>query len=95
MAASRTVIEAYKSAYNLAELRAMLKQALEDRASGVQVTQANFQDAGGSGQMMPVDPNEIIEILQIAISELENPTSAKGPPPLAAGISFRFRRSET
>lgn len=95
MAASRNVINAYKSAYTPAELKAMLRQALDDRASGVQVTQANFQDAGGSGQMMPVDPNEIIEILQIAIQELESPNGPSGPPPMSARMNFRTRRSET
>lgn len=94
MAVSRTVIAAYRSAYTLAELRAMLKTALEERASGVHVTQINFQDGGGSGQVMPTDPNEMIEILQIVISELESGESL-GPPPMASRVTFRNRRSET
>ena len=94
MAASRTLIEAYKSAYNIAELRAMLRRALDDRASGVQVTQVNFQDGGGSGQMIGGDPNEVIEALKIAIDELDDPTTS-GPKPLASAADFSRRRSET
>lgn len=94
MAVSRTVIAAYKSTYTLAELKGMLKTALEERASGVLVTQVNFQDGGGSGQAMVTDPNEMIEILQIAISEIEDGAAA-GPPPMAGRITFRNRRSET
>lgn len=94
MAVSRTVIAAYKSAYTLAELRAMLKTALDERASGVTVTQVNFQEGGGTGQVMASDPNEMIEILQIAISELEAGDSL-GPLPMASRVTFRNRRSET
>jgi hypothetical protein len=94
VAASRTLIEAYKSAYNIAELRAMLRTALDERASGVQVTQVNFQDGGGSGQMIGGDPNEVIEALKIAIDELADPTST-GNKPLAAAVNFSRRRSET
>lgn len=73
----------------------MLKIALEERAAGVLVTQVNFQDGGGSGQAMITDPNELIEILQIAISEIASGVPGGGPPPMASRITFRNRRSET
>lgn len=72
----------------------MLKTALEERAAGILITQANFGDAGGTGQVLPVDANEMIEILQLAITEKENPT-APTQQPLAAAMNFRTRRSET
>lgn len=94
MAVSRTIIAAYKRCYTRAELQAALKIALNDRASGVQVTQVNFQDGGGSGQMITGDPNEVCEILEICLQELDG-DAATGPAPLCAGANFRTRRSET
>lgn len=94
MAVSRTVIAAYKSTYTLVELRVMLRTALEERASGVALTQVNFQEGGGSGQVLSADPNEMIEILQTAIFEMENPDES-GPKPLSSAVTFNRRRSET
>jgi hypothetical protein len=94
VAASETVISAYLRIYSKAQLTAALTQALADRASGVQVTQVNFQDGGGAGQVIAGDPNEVIEILELCLQRLENPDAA-GPKPLSARMSFRFRRSET
>jgi hypothetical protein len=94
VAVSETVIAAYLRIYNPAELRAALVTALNDRASGVLVTQVNFQDGGGSGEVMSGDPNEIIEILELCLQRIDDPTQA-AKKPLAAGMDFSKRRSET
>jgi hypothetical protein len=96
MAVSRSVIDAYKRLYNRAEVEAALKQALNDRASGVQVTQINFQDGGGSGQMIGGDPNEVIETLELVLQAMDAGENAiTGPPGLASSVNFSLRRSET
>lgn len=94
MAVSETVIAAYLRIYSRAELISALSIALNDRASGVQVTQVNFQDGGGSGQMISGDPNEVIEILELCLQRLDDPASS-GPKPLASRVTFHRRRSET
>jgi hypothetical protein len=96
MAVSRSVIDAYKRRFTRAQLETTLDKALEDRASGVQVTQVNFQDGGGSGQMIGGDPNEVIEIIEAVLKILdagEGATSA--PPGLASSVNFSTRRTET
>lgn len=93
MAVSETVIAAYLRIYSAAELTSALAIALNDRAAGVIVTQVNFSEGGGSGQMIAGDPNEIIEIMEICLQRLDNP--AAQAPPLASVINFRTRRSET
>ena len=92
MAASETVIAAYLRIYTPAELKSALAVALNDRATGVQVTQVSFQDGGGSGQVISGDPNEIIEILELCLQRLADPNARK---PLASAFNFNFRRSET
>ncbi len=94
MPVSRTVISAYTRVYSREQLEAALRIALDDRAAGVLVTQANFENGGGTGQMIQGDPNEVIEIIETCLQELDNPESA-GLRPMAAGVSFRHRRSET
>jgi len=94
MAVSRLMIDAYKRHYTIAQLSAAQKQALADRTSGVQITQINFQDGGGSGVMISGDPNEIIEICEVALQEMEE-TREIGVKPLAAAMNFSSRRFET
>lgn len=93
MAVSRTVIAAYKRCYTEAQLEEALRIALNDRASGVLITQVNFQDGGGNGQAISGDPNEIIEILELALQETEAGTIANKP--LSSRINFNTRRCET
>jgi len=93
VAVSKTVISAYKRCYTFEQLTEALQIALNDRASGVLVTQVSFQEGGGSGQPITGDPNEIIEILELTLQDIENGGSTR--PPLAAGINFSTRRSET
>lgn len=87
------MIAAYLRIYTPAELKSALAQALNDRASGVVVTQINFQDGGGAGQVISGDPNEVIETLELCLQRLEGRDN--GPKPLAAGMNFSTRRSET
>ena len=94
MAVSETVIAAYLRIYTSAELRSALSVALNDRASGVQVTQINFDAGGGSGQVISGDPNEIIEILELCLQRLYDP-SATQQKPLSARMNFSTRRTET
>lgn len=94
MAVSRLMIDAYKRHYTVEQLTAAQKQALADRTSGVQVTQVNFQDGGGTGTMISGDPNEIIEITELALQEMEN-TRETGIKPMAAAMDFSKRRFET
>jgi hypothetical protein len=88
------MIDAYKRQYTVQQLTAAQAQALADRTSGVQVTQVNFQDGGGTGTLISGDPNEIIEITEIAIQEMEL-TREIGTKPLAAAMNFSSRRFET
>lgn len=44
--------------------------------------------------MISGDPNEIIEILEICLQRLDDPTTS-AQKPLASRMSFRNRRSET
>jgi hypothetical protein len=92
MAVSPHVISAYKRLYSRAELEAALKQALNDRAAGVVVTQINLQDGGGAGQMIQGDPNEIIETLEICLQQLDGASAGGG---LGSVVNFSSRRSET
>lgn len=94
MPATRLMIDAYKRHYTVEQLSAAQKQALADRTSGVQITQVNFQDGGGTGTMISGDPNEIIEITEIALQEMEG-DRASGPAPFAAAMNFSRRRFET
>lgn len=94
MAASETIIAAYLRIYTPAELRTALGTALNDRAAGVLVTQVNFAEGGGSGQVISGDPNEVIEILELCLQRIDNPTAATQKP-LASVINFSPRRSET
>lgn len=93
MAASETVISAYLRIYTAAELRSALAVALNDRASGVVVTQISFSEGGGSGQMISGDPNEVIEILELCLQRIDSPGTGKKP--LASVMNFSTRRSET
>ena len=96
MAVSRSVIEAYKRRYSKAQVETALDQALADRASGVAVTQVNFQDGGGSGQAIGGDPNEVIEILEAVLKLYDAGEGATvAPPGLASSVNFSTRRTET
>lgn len=96
MAVSRSVIDAYKRLYTRAQLETALRKALDDRASGVLVTQVNFQDGGGSGQMIGGDPNEVIEILEAVLKVLDAGDGATtAPPGLMSSVNFSTRRTET
>jgi glycerate kinase len=94
MAVSRLMIDAYKRHYTAEQLAAAQKQALADRTSGVQITQVNFQDGGGTGSMISGDPNEIIEITEIALQEMEGDRET-GIKPMSAAVNFCTRRFET
>ena len=94
MAVSQTVISAYKRCYTTEQLRSALMQALNDRASGVQVTQATFQDGSGAGQMISGDPNEVIETIEICLQQIEAGDDYT-PPALSTAVNFRTRRAET
>ena len=96
MAVSRSVVDAYKRRFTRAQIEAALDQALADRASGVLVTQVNFQDGGGSGQMIGGDPNEVIEILETVLKVLDAGEAATtSPPGLVSAANFSTRRTET
>jgi 2-methylcitrate dehydratase PrpD len=94
MAVSQHVIDGYLLLYSKSDLEGALRQALSDRAAGVHVTSYHLGDAGGAGQMISGDPNEVIEILTIAIKQA-NGELTKGPPPLASVVNFSGRRVET
>lgn len=93
MAASQVVISAYIRLYSKSQLEAALRIALHDRASGVVMTQVNFQDGGGSGTPIVGDPNEVIEILELALRQIEGGSTQ--PKPMMAAVQFNRRRSET
>lgn len=92
MAVSQLIIDAYCRRYSQSQLEAALDQALADYASGVKITQVNFQEGGGTGQMIQGDPGQLIEILEIALKQKAG--ASKGPPPLAHSVNFSTRRSE-
>lgn len=94
MAVSETVIAAYLRIYTAAELESALGIALNDRAAGVMVTQVSFSEGGGSGQLISGDPNEVIEILELCLQRLDDP-SAQAAKPLSSVMNFSTRRSET
>ena len=94
MAVSQLVIDGYKLLYSQKEIEMALGQALADRAAGVRVTSVNLGDAGGAGQMITGDPNEIVETLVLALKQLKGEDTA-GPPPLASVVNFAGRRVET
>lgn len=94
MAVSETVISAYLRLYTRAEIEQALAVALADRASGVLMTQVNFESGGGSGQAIAGDPNEVIEILEICLQRLDDP-QAVAKKPLASRMNFSTRRYET
>lgn len=94
VAASETVIRAYLRIYSKPQLEAALTAALNDRASGVLVTQVSFSEGGGSGQLIQGDPNEVIEVLELCLQRLDDP-SAASQKPLAAAVNFSTRRFET
>jgi len=92
VAVSQTVISAYRRCYSKAQLEEALRIALHDRATGVLVTQVNFQDGGGSGAPIAGDPNEIIEILEITLQQIERGTAGG---PMNSAFNFNTRRLET
>lgn len=92
MAVSAIVISAYRRCYTADQLQLALVQALNDRASGVMVTNISFDAGGGSGTPITGDPNEVIEILELALRAEEGGQTG---PSLAAGVNFNTRRSET
>ena len=94
MAVSPIVISAYQRRFTRAQLEAALDQALNDLASGVRLTQVNFQDGGGSGQVIEGDPTELVEILELALRAVESGVAASQGG-LAAGVNFSCRRVET
>lgn len=94
MAVSRAVVSAYIRCYSETQLEEALRIALHDRATGVLVTQVNFQDGGGTGTPIAGDPNEIIEILEFALRQIETGDTHVAPPMVAA-INFNRRRCET
>lgn len=93
MAVSSIVISAYARRFSREQIETALDIALADRASGVLVTQASFQDGSGSGQIISGDPNEVIEILELVLRQLDAPDSP--PPGLVSAVDFRSRRAET
>lgn len=93
MAVSRTVIAAYRRVYSQQQLEDALAVALNDRANGVLVTQVSFQDGSGAGTPISGDPNEIIEILELALQSIDSGNTSR--PPMASVINFNTRRSET
>lgn len=95
MAVSRTVIDAYIRCYSKSQLEDALRIALHDRATGVLVTQVSFQDGGGSGTPISGDPNEIIEILELALKQIESGGETHRAPALSAAVNFNRRRTET
>jgi hypothetical protein len=94
MPVSSTVIAAYRRVYTRSQLEQALLQAVQDRSSGVLVTQVNFQEGGGSGQPIGGDPNEVIEIMELCLQEIDG-DRATGPQPLSSVVNFSARRSET
>ena len=93
MAVSNLVISAYRRCYTVDQLTTALTQALNDRASGVLVTNISFDAGGGSGTPITGDPNEVIEILELALRAEEGQAPANAS--LASGVNFQTRRSET
>jgi hypothetical protein len=96
MAVSQNVIDAYLRLYTREQIESALREALADRASGVQVTQASFQDGGGSGVVIPGDPNEVIVILELCLKTLDSQmTGGVTGGGISSRVNFRFRRTET
>lgn len=94
MAVSSIVISAYVRLYTAEQLETALGVALADRAAGVTITNVAFDGGGSSGQPISGDPNELIEILEMALRQ-KNGEADSGPQPLASGVNFRTRRFET
>ena len=94
MAVSQLVIDGYKLLCSKSEIETALRAALADRAAGVVTTSIHIGDAGGNGQMIAGDPNEIAETLVLALKQI-NGELTDGPPPLASHVNFSGRRVET
>jgi hypothetical protein len=94
MALSSLVVAAYRRIYSRAQMMEALAAALSDRASGVTITQVNFQDGGGAAVPIKGDPNEIIEILELCLQQIDG-TAGDAAPPLTSTANFSLRRSET
>lgn len=93
MSVSPVLVRAYRENFELAELKAMLKAALEELASGVVVTSVNLDGGGGAAVKGDMKTADVVAALQVAIEEEEeapNPSKNEG---MASVVNFGSRRT--
>lgn len=86
---NQSVVRAYLQRYTRAQIETALDSALADHASGVAVTNVTFEGGGASGQRISGDPGYLIEHLQAAIDQLDDPDAASRPSSTSIDLSRR------
>lgn len=89
VAVNQTVVRAYLQRYTRTQIETALDSALADHASGVAVTNVTFEGGGASGQRISGDPGYLVEHLQAALDQLDDPESANRPMSTSFDLSKR------
>lgn len=79
MAVNQLVVKSLKETYTSAQLVAARTQAAADILAGVQITQVSFEGGGASGRPISGDPAYVIEHIQSAIDQMDDPELSSQP----------------
>jgi hypothetical protein len=79
VAVNTLVVKSLKETYTRAQLVAARTQAAADILAGVQITQVTFEGGGASGRPLSGDPSYVLEHIQSAIDQLDDPDLSSQP----------------
>ena len=78
-AINQTVVNAFKRVYMREQLETALTTASADLISGVQITRITFEGGGADGRPISGAPDYIVEHLEVAIAQLDEPSITSRP----------------
>jgi len=79
VAVNQLVVKALKETYTRTQLADARAQAAADILAGVQITQISFEGGGATGRPISGDPAYVLEHIQSAIDQLEDPDLINQP----------------
>lgn len=89
MAFNQSVVKALKATYTQAQLETARATAAADVLAGVQVTQVTFEGGGASGRPISGDPGWVLEHIQEALDQLDDPNRETTPNSTSFDLSKR------
>jgi len=89
VAVNTLVVKSLVQIYTLDQLQTARATACADVLAGVQITQVTFEGGGASGRPISGDPAYVLEHIQAAIDQIEDPSLSEQPSSAAFDLSKR------